>query len=86
MHYAIINLRKRKKGAKRMFNKKAFQIAVIAAGMTYEDVARAIGINVSTLYRKSTGKSEFTRNEIQKLCEVLNLESPMDIFFDKQLT
>ena len=69
-----------------MFNKKAFQLAVVSADMTYEDVAKAIGINSSTLYRKTTGQSEFTRSEIQKICEVLEIESPMDIFFTNELT
>lgn len=69
-----------------MFNKKAFQIAVVAADMTYEDVAKAIGVNPSTLYRKASGQSEFTRSEIQKICEVLRIDSPMDIFFTNELT
>ena len=69
-----------------MFNKKAFHGAVVSAGMTYDDVAKAIGINASTLYRKASGQSEFTRSEIQKICEVLAIESPMDIFFASELT
>ena len=69
-----------------MFNRKAFQLAVISADTTYEDVAKAIGINASTLYRKISGQSEFTRSEIQSICEVLKLDSPMDIFFTDELT
>ena len=68
-----------------MFNKKAFHLAVISADMTYEDVAKAIGINASTLYRKASGQSEFTRREIQEICKVLDIESPMAIFFDSKL-
>ena len=69
-----------------MFNKKAFHLAVISADMTYEEVAKAIGINASTLYRKASGRSEFTRSEIQDICEVLSIDSPMEIFFDNKLT
>lgn len=69
-----------------MFDKKAFQVAVISADMTFEDIAKAIGINPSTLYRKASGQSEFTRSEIQKICEVLQIDSPMDIFFNHKLT
>lgn len=69
-----------------MFNRKAFHLAVISADMTYEDLAKAIGINASTLYRKAGGQSEFTRKEIQSICEVLKIESPMGIFFDHELT
>ena len=68
-----------------MFHRKAFQLALVAADTTCEDVAKAIGINTSTLYRKINGQSEFTRAEIQKICEVLHLDSPMDIFFTNEL-
>ena len=68
-----------------MFDKKAFQVAIVAADMTYEEVAKAIGVNPSTLYRKASGQSEFTRSEIQTICEVLRIESPMDIFFTNEL-
>ena len=64
-----------------MFNRKEFQLAVIKADKTYEDVAKAIGINPSTLFRKMSGQSEFTRSEIQTICEYLNVDSPMAIFF-----
>lgn len=68
-----------------MFNRKAFQLAVVAADMTYDEVAKAIGVNPSTLYRKACGQTEFTRSEIQQICEVLQIESPMDIFFTEEL-
>lgn len=69
-----------------MFDKKAFHIAAIKADMTYDDVAKSIGINASTLYRKMNGQSEFTRSEIQRICDVLSIDSPMDIFFTEKLT
>jgi len=50
-------------------------------GFTVTSLARAIGISKSALSKKMNGHSEFTLGEIQRICEVLNLESPMHIFF-----
>lgn len=35
----------------------------------------------SAFYRKTNGITEFTRSEIQRICEILGLPSPMGIFF-----
>lgn len=69
-----------------MFNKLKFKAAVVENGKTLKDVADYLGINTTTLYRKVEGLSEFDRSEIQKICTFLNLQSPVDIFFDQQLT
>jgi ACT domain-containing protein len=41
-----------------------------------------LGISRSAFYRKCNGKSEFTQSEIQTIVNVLQLESPMGIFFN----
>lgn len=69
-----------------MFNKLKFKAAVIERGKTISDVAEHLKINESTLYRKINGVSEFSRDEIQNICIFLNLDSPLDIFFAKELT
>lgn len=50
-------------------------------GVTIADLCQELGISRSALYRKRTGKSEFTQGEIQKIVDVLNLNSPVPIFF-----
>ena len=50
-------------------------------GMSAEDLCKAIGISRSAYYRKRCGKTEFTHSEIVKICKLLNLESPVEIFF-----
>ena len=50
-------------------------------GLSAEDLCKAIGISRSAYYRKRCGKTEFTQSEIVKICKLLNLESPVDIFF-----
>ncbi len=68
-----------------MFSKRKFEAAMKLAGKNYKDLALALEIDISTLYRKVNGISEFTRLEIQMLCDILNLESPIDIFFSKDI-
>lgn len=69
-----------------MFDEGKFREAVNNSGKTMEDVSNHLGINNSTLWRKVTGKTEFTRTEIQLICGLLHLDSPNEIFFAKELT
>ena len=41
--------------------------------MTLEELARFLGINTSTLNRKMYGKSDFYRNEIVQIANILHL-------------
>ena len=49
-------------------------------------MCQEIGISKCAFYRKINGKSEFTLSEITKICEVLNLDSPVDIFFSAKVS
>ena len=66
-----------------MFDRDLFNYYVARAKQTKATVSAHLGIDPATLYRKSTGASEFTRDEIQKLKEFLNLsdEEAMRVFF-----
>lgn len=44
-------------------------------------LCKAIDMSRSAFYRKCNGLSEFTQSEIQRIVEILQLESPVDIFF-----
>ncbi len=50
-------------------------------GVSTEEFCKQMGISRSAYYRKRCGKTEFTHSEIVKICKLLNLESPMEIFF-----
>ena len=52
-------------------------------GLTFKDISNILGIKESTLYRKMSGESDFTRNEIQLFREKLGLtaEETDNIFF-----
>ena len=56
--------------------------------MTLEEVAKRMGINPSTLDRKMSGNSDFTRHEIQTLRKMLSMTADDcdNIFFAEELT
>lgn len=69
-----------------MFNILKFKAALALSGKTMKELAAHLKINESTLYRKTKGKTEFTRKEIQEICDFLNIESPTEIFFDSEIS
>lgn len=71
-----------------MFDEKRFRAAVALAGLNMGEVARIIGVSISTLYRKISGKSDFYRVEIQKLRYAIGDVgiSMEDIFFSDKVT
>ena len=81
--YTCGNARYTMKGVGRMFDKNKLKAKFVENGLTMEQVAQLLGINPVTLYRKMSGDSEFTRNEIAMLKNALNisLEEISNIFF-----
>lgn len=68
-----------------MFNRRKFNAALAENGMSLKELAHEIGVDPATLSKKVNGRSDFTRKEINEICVVLNLDSPIDIFFAKEL-
>lgn len=70
-----------------MLNKNKLKAKVIENGLTMEKVAKELDINVTTLYRKINGTSDFTRSEMHKIKDLLNLsvKDAVDIFFNPDL-
>lgn len=66
-----------------MFKKNEFKAMLARKEISVGDVARALGIDPATLSRKISGQSDFYRNEIEKLCQILKLtpDETMQIFF-----
>ena len=66
-----------------MFKKNEFKAAMVRKGLTVADIAKELGIDPATLFRKMSGQSDFYRNEIEKLCTLLELsaEDTLKIFF-----
>ncbi len=68
-----------------MFNKLEFKAQIARKGMLQKDVAKALGIDVSTLYRKVEKDGDFSREEMAILIELLGIEDPKAIFFAEEL-
>lgn len=62
-------------------NKALLEYEMNRKNISIGTMCEILGISRSAFYRKCNGKSEFTRAEIQKVVEILQLDSPMDIFF-----
>lgn len=54
--------------------------------ITVGNLCEKLKMSRSAFYRKCNGKSDFTQKEIQAIVDLLNLESPMAIFFAKQVS
>lgn len=50
-------------------------------GYTLEGFCKEIGMSRSAFYRKCTGSSDFTLPEMEAIIKVLDLASPVGIFF-----
>lgn len=71
-----------------MFDEKLFRAQMLVAGVTISDIAKALNINETTVYRKINNDGSFSRDEIQKLCKVLKIttfETLNRIFFATEL-
>lgn len=55
-------------------------------GYNIEKFCKELGMSKSAYYRKIKGTSEFTQREIQKIVDLLDLESPMGIFFNEKVS
>lgn len=54
--------------------------------LTIEELCSLAGMSKSAYYRKCKGTSQFTRKEMLKIAEILNLNSPVDIFFTNKVS
>lgn len=66
-----------------MFKKNEFRAVLARKEKSSNEIAKALGIDPATLSRKISGQSDFYRNEIEKICKILELtpEETMQIFF-----
>jgi transcriptional regulator with XRE-family HTH domain len=51
-----------------------------------EDFCKSIGISKTAYYRKCKGISQFTQGEIQRIVDLLELPTPVGIFFDDKVS
>ena len=53
-------------------------------GMSIGDICKRLDMSRSAFYRKIKGITEFTQSEIARICELLDLDSPVDVFFSSK--
>lgn len=71
-----------------MVNINRLRQALAARSISYEDAARAIGVDRATFYRRiERAGAKFTVEEVEKLSRLLNMDRQTmnDIFFDREL-
>lgn len=67
-------------------NKARLEYEMRIHNVSKTDMCARLHISRSAFYRKCNGYSEFTQSEIQKIVDILNLESPMGIFFNEKVS
>ena len=67
-------------------DKALLQYKMRTKGKNISDMCEMLGISRSAFYRKCNGKSEFTISEIRKIVDFLGLDSPVEIFFAKEVS
>ena len=56
-----------------MLNKNLLKSMIVRNGYTQEKLAEVLGMSANTLSSRITGTSSFNLDEIDKICEVLNI-------------
>lgn len=54
--------------------------------ISIQEMCDRLDMSRSAFYRKCNGISEFTQGEIQKIVDILELDSPMGIFFAEKVS
>ena len=67
-------------------DKVRLEYEMMKQNINKSDMCVKLGISRSSFYRKCNGDSEFTQSEIQKIVEILNLDSPMGVFFTENVS
>lgn len=68
-----------------MFDERRFRAQMVLADVTMKELASSLGINESTLYRKIKQEGAFTRDEINRMIDILKIKEPGEIFFANKL-
>lgn len=68
-----------------MFDRKRLQAQMVLRSYTGKRLSEELGITESTLYRKMNNDGDFSRSEINKMIDILQIEDPKAIFFATEL-
>ena len=68
-------------GGDKLFDERRLRAQLVLKGMTLKELADRLKMNESTLYRKMKDDGAFSREEINTMIDILDIEDPMAIFF-----
>ncbi len=71
--YNIINPKNGTKGSDNLLNTNLFKSAFVKKGYNQETLAKALGMSSNTLSSRIKGASCFDTDEIDRLCELLDI-------------
>lgn len=64
-----------------MFNEREFNAQLARKGVKKAELAEHLGITYTSLYRKIKEDGKFTREEMAKIIDLLQIDDPTSIFF-----
>lgn len=67
-------------------DKARLEYEMAKRGVSRAEMCEKLGLSRSAFYRKCNGVSEFTRSEIQTIIDVLDIDSPIGIFFSAKVS
>lgn len=67
-------------------NKNKLYFVMAERKISCQEMCDKLKISRSAFYRKVNGISEFTQSEIQSIVDILELKSPMGIFFEEKVS
>lgn len=67
-------------------NKNKLYFVMAERKISCQEMCDRLNISRSAFYRKVNGISEFTQSEIQSIVDILDLKSPMGIFFEEKVS
>ena len=67
-------------------DRELFDEAIDRSGLSINEICEKLGMSRSAFFRKRKGESEVTWSEIEKLINILELKSPVPVFFKEKVS
>lgn len=67
-------------------NKARLKYEMMQKNISIGEMCDKLSMSRTAFYRKCNGITEFTQSEIQAIVKILQLDSPMGIFFDEEVS
>ncbi len=61
-----------------MLNTNALKGKIVANGYTQQQLANTMKLSLNTISSKINGKKAFTLPEVEKLCDILKIDDPLE--------